>query len=62
VAALKHVNNLNEATTLDEIILAEECGLPDDRMEVASTKVINIEGMAARVNLMIMMECEGVRV
>ena len=59
VTVLEGVDDLNE-DALDEFILAEERGLLYDRVKIASTEVVYVEGVGALVELT--MEGEYVRV
>jgi hypothetical protein len=59
VAKVKRVDNLDE-DTLDQLIISEERELLDDSVKIASTEVVDKEGVAARINLTV--ECENVRV
>ena len=59
MAKVKRVDDLDE-DTLDQLIVPEERELPNDSVEIASTEVVDIEGVAARIDLTV--ECEYVRV
>ena len=59
MAKVKRVDDLDE-DTLDQLIVPEERELPNDSVEIANTEVVDIEGVAARIDLTV--ECEYVRV
>ena len=50
VAEVERVDDLDK-DTLDQLVVSEECELPDDRVEIASTEVINEEDITARIDL-----------
>ena len=50
VAVLERIDNLNEYA-LDQLILSEERELSDDRVEIASTQVVDKKGIAAPIDL-----------
>jgi len=50
VAEVERINDLDE-NALDQFVLSEECELSDDRVEVASTEVIDEEDVSASIDL-----------
>jgi len=58
MAGFERIDDLNE-DTLDQLILSEECELPDHRVEVPSAEVVDEEGAVTTIDLA--MESEDVR-
>jgi hypothetical protein len=50
MAILERIDDLDKHP-LDQLIFSEECELPDDRVKIASTDVVDEESVVARVDL-----------
>ena|SRR5712672_402041 len=59
MAVIKCVDYLNE-DTFDQLILSEECELPDHRVEVPGAEVVDEEGAVTTIDLAMESEDMGV--
>lgn len=59
VAEVECINDLEE-DTLDQLIISEECELPDDGLEIAGTEIVDEEHVMARIDFAMEGEDVGV--